>query len=126
MSPFTRLFFFSSRRRHTRCSRDWSSDVCSSDLFGEDHLALQRVLAGYATHPNVAAYILIGLGCEVHQPADMVDRQKTSVPGHPERQPFLANIQEAGGIRRTVERASARAAKLPPTTNDVRSTEQPT
>src|SRR5690554_3085929 len=27
-------FFFSSRRRHTRCGRDWSSDVCSSDLFG--------------------------------------------------------------------------------------------
>src|SRR5207245_4745367 len=27
------LFFFSSRRRHTRCYRDWSSDVCSSDLF---------------------------------------------------------------------------------------------
>src|SRR5216684_5027981 len=27
-----RCFFFSSRRRHTRCSRDWSSDVCSSDL----------------------------------------------------------------------------------------------
>src|SRR2546429_2447845 len=33
------LFFFSSRRRHTRCSRDWSSDVCSSDLFrGQDVL----------------------------------------------------------------------------------------
>src|SRR5690606_10344422 len=28
-----RLFFFSSRRRHTRFSRDWSSDVCSSDLW---------------------------------------------------------------------------------------------
>src|SRR5690606_40375637 len=29
-------FFFSSRRRHTRFSRDWSSDVCSSDLrFGK-------------------------------------------------------------------------------------------
>src|SRR2546429_6835531 len=26
------VLFFSSRRRHTRCSRDWSSDVCSSDL----------------------------------------------------------------------------------------------
>src|SRR5207247_3221318 len=26
------LFFFSSRRRHTRSTRDWSSDVCSSDL----------------------------------------------------------------------------------------------
>src|SRR5262245_66670866 len=33
------MFFFSSRRRHTRCLSDWSSDVCSSDLlqqfFGE-------------------------------------------------------------------------------------------
>src|SRR2546427_12051997 len=28
-----RLFFFSSRRRHTRFDCDWSSDVCSSDLF---------------------------------------------------------------------------------------------
>src|SRR3712207_8479495 len=28
------LSFFSSRRRHTRYWRDWSSDVCSSDLFG--------------------------------------------------------------------------------------------
>src|SRR5690554_8205217 len=26
------MFFFSSRRRHTRCGRDWSSNVCSSDL----------------------------------------------------------------------------------------------
>src|SRR6266498_4593635 len=38
------FFFFSSRRRHTRCGRDWSSDVCSSDLlwaeqeFGEADL----------------------------------------------------------------------------------------
>src|SRR5579872_5887127 len=29
---FNNFFFFSSRRRHTRCGRDWSSDVCSSDL----------------------------------------------------------------------------------------------
>src|SRR5690606_40868342 len=29
------FFFFSSRRRHTRFSRDWSSDVCSSDLHPE-------------------------------------------------------------------------------------------
>src|SRR2546422_5298183 len=34
MSHF-HFFFFSSRRRHTRCSRDWSSDVCSSDLVPE-------------------------------------------------------------------------------------------
>src|SRR6266498_1966690 len=30
------FFFFSSRRRHTRCGRDWSSDVCSSDLLEMD------------------------------------------------------------------------------------------
>src|SRR5438105_9669617 len=35
------LFFFSSRRRHTRSTRDWSSDVCSSDL---DELAYTRSL----------------------------------------------------------------------------------
>src|SRR3712207_7473732 len=29
------FFFFSSRRRHTRYWRDWSSDVCSSDLYWE-------------------------------------------------------------------------------------------
>src|SRR5271170_8341336 len=32
--PKIRFFFFSSRRRHTRSTRDWSSDVCSSDLVG--------------------------------------------------------------------------------------------
>src|SRR5207247_4973489 len=30
-----RFLFFSSRRRHTRSTRDWSSDVCSSDLEGD-------------------------------------------------------------------------------------------
>src|SRR5690625_5712260 len=30
--PATSCYFFSSRRRHTRWPRDWSSDVCSSDL----------------------------------------------------------------------------------------------
>src|SRR3712207_9347362 len=34
MQSRRRLFFFSSRRRHTRYWRDWSSDVCSSDLDG--------------------------------------------------------------------------------------------
>src|SRR5687768_12801902 len=33
-------FFFSSRRRHTRCSRDWSSDVRSSDLYNKSLLYL--------------------------------------------------------------------------------------
>src|SRR5439155_2886729 len=33
------FFFFSSRRRHTRWPRDWSSDVCSSDLAGQRNVA---------------------------------------------------------------------------------------
>src|SRR5690625_4465607 len=32
------LFFFSSRRRHTRWPRDWSSDVCSSDLLNDNRI----------------------------------------------------------------------------------------
>src|SRR5690606_39889262 len=40
-------FFFSSRRRHTRFSRDWSSDVCSSDLFiGYDEKLSHIIYAG--------------------------------------------------------------------------------
>src|SRR5690349_24154652 len=34
-------FFYSSRRRHTRSLRDWSSDVCSSDLVGEDEVDVE-------------------------------------------------------------------------------------
>src|SRR3989454_9086428 len=40
MYVFCFVFFFSSRRRHTRLQGDWSSDVCSSDLF-------QRPVANY-------------------------------------------------------------------------------
>src|SRR3989442_14543093 len=40
-------FFFSSRRRHTRCGRDWSSDVCSSDLLLDQtcRLVVRRQIA---------------------------------------------------------------------------------
>src|SRR5690349_22603364 len=44
--PRSRRFFFSSRRRHTRSLRDWSSDVCSSDL-----ALLRTQLAGVLTPP---------------------------------------------------------------------------
>src|SRR5437899_864396 len=39
------LFFFSSRRRHTRCLSDWSSDVCSSDLDGRTVYLVQSARA---------------------------------------------------------------------------------
>src|ERR1022692_4961916 len=41
------MFFFSSRRRHTRLQGDWSSDVCSSDL-GRPTDEVQRVRADYS------------------------------------------------------------------------------
>src|SRR5207249_5365719 len=53
-------FFFSSRRRHTRSKRDWSSDVCSSDLHHElpVHLAFTQrpalVVAGVGDRPDAA------------------------------------------------------------------------
>src|SRR5256885_3228201 len=48
-TEWTRSFFFSSRRRHTRLQGDWSSDVCSSDLwwvnlFGHSHPHIQAAL----------------------------------------------------------------------------------
>src|SRR5256884_992442 len=43
-----RVFFFSSRRRHTRCSRDWSSDVCSSDLCAQSRRAAAEFTTGAA------------------------------------------------------------------------------
>src|SRR2546422_9782792 len=54
------LFFFSSRRRHTRCSRDWSSDVCSSDLArGEVGLVVAAIFLGggvLAAWPVILSY----------------------------------------------------------------------
>src|SRR5262249_59099256 len=55
----TMLFFFSSRRRHTRLVSDWSSDVCSSDLelhkkaqaAIKEHLTLEPILPGQEEAP---------------------------------------------------------------------------
>src|SRR5690606_41026945 len=59
LSPILSLlrFFFSSRRRHTRFSRDWSSDVCSSDLtwnstIGDLFVDLYKALNVYKTFVN--------------------------------------------------------------------------
>src|SRR6266513_1431318 len=74
-------FFFSSRRRHTRSKRDWSSDVCSSDLI----VSVPSGSDGYGSDPGWR----IGIGED--EPA-AVDRQPptpaTAAPSMPARNKF--------------------------------------
>src|SRR6516164_10369321 len=53
----SRLFFFSSRRRHTRWNWDWSSDVCSSDLW-----ELSRVWLDIADDAETNVAVITGAG----------------------------------------------------------------
>src|SRR5207302_3735168 len=61
---FSFFFFFSSRRRHTRFSRDWSSDVCSSDL--------QPRAIGHAGAAR-SATLVAGAGGIAHHHFDLVE-----------------------------------------------------
>src|SRR5690606_39335679 len=54
-SRYCVLFFFSSRRRHTRFSRDWSSDVCSSDLHNVEHQKTHQEADAIGAALDVAA-----------------------------------------------------------------------
>src|SRR6266498_5328544 len=71
------FFFFSSRRRHTRCGRDWSSDVCSSDLGRRDPQRLRQ--------DEVEQGIEVALGPEGHadagQLADLAAAVRRLRPG---------------------------------------------
>jgi len=75
---------------------------CSMPADGAEHLQLERVLAGFARHPNVAGYVIVGLGCEVAQARRLIERQDLRRPGEVEGPPVLV-IQEEGGVRRTIE-----------------------
>src|SRR5207253_1597631 len=55
------LFFFSSRRRHTRWPRDWSSDVCSSDLV--KHALVESIIAQGPTKTSVR--LRSGIQCDL-------------------------------------------------------------
>ncbi|QDV35856.1 UxaA family hydrolase [Tautonia plasticadhaerens] len=106
---------------------------CGLQFEGPDHRQLQRVLAGFANHPNVAGYVLIGLGCEVGfaghlvESRDLVTLGSAREGGRPvdPARPRVLNIQEEGGIARTVEAAVEAVHRLMPAANDWRRTEQP-
>ena len=109
---------------------------CAMQYDGDDHHQLSRVLAGFARHPNVGAYLLVGLGCETGQASHLIDSHRLvgveevggspiegdSAAGGP---PPTITIQEEGGIGKTVAAGVRALAELLPRANDVRRSEFP-
>ncbi len=75
------------------------STGCGLADTGDGFDNLQRVLKGFALHPNVAGVLIVGLGCEVSQVQSLVEHYGL------ERGPLLKtmNIQSTGGHQKTVE-----------------------
>jgi altronate hydrolase len=98
------------------------SSGCSFGLGMRDHRVLQRVLAGIARHPNVGAYLLVGLGCEVNHVASLIEDCGLDEGGRP---PSSLVIQDVGGVRKTVEAGIAAVERLLPEVNAISRTPQP-
>jgi altronate hydrolase len=95
---------------------------CAMQYGGPDHNQLDRTLAGFARHPNVAAYILVGLGCETGQALHLVENQGLVQLSGPRQKPPIITIQECGGIAKTVAAGVRAIADLLPQVNDMRRT----
>jgi altronate hydrolase len=95
---------------------------CGNRINGTDYILLQRTLAGMANHPNVGAYIIVGLGCETNQVTELISNyhlaQNGGCPPH-------LTIQDTGGIRKTSEAAIAAIEELLPMVNAISRTPQP-
>ena len=95
------------------------STGCGQSIKGEGLTLLRSVMAGYATHPNVSGAVLVELGCETNQIADLLDAHGLA------RGPGLQTmtIQDSGGTKVTVERGIAMIKEMLPEANKaVRST----
>jgi altronate hydrolase len=92
---------------------------------GEPTAMLQRVLAGFARHPNVFGYVMIGLGCESNHLPALVQAQGLKVLCPQEPTPAFLTIQEIGGTRRTVDAAAEAVEELVRAANEARRTPQP-
>jgi len=97
---------------------------CASRVGGDDYVLLQRVLAGMARHPNVAAYIIVGLGCETNQTSELVENYDLSIEEIGGMTPTLT-IQGEGGIRKAVAKGIAAVERLLPLANACQRTPQP-
>jgi altronate hydrolase len=98
---------------------------CAMQYDGPDHNQLDRTLAGFAKHANVAAYILVGLGCETGQAIHLVEHQGLVQLNGSKKKPLVITVQECGGIAKTVDAGVRAIAELLPQVNDVRRTKLP-
>ncbi len=88
---------------------------CTGEPSDRENRQLQRVLSGFAKHPNVGAYLLIGLGCETNNVTQLMRRGQLLQDGPP-----TFTIQDAGGTAKTVEAAVKAVGELLPRANDVK------
>jgi altronate hydrolase len=86
---------------------------CGAHIGSRDLHLFQRTLAGVCNHPNVAAYVVLSLGCEVNQPADMIEA--TSMKND---EPLVITIQQDGGFAKTVELGIEAVKRLLPKANE--------
>ncbi len=96
---------------------------CALAFNSDDHRQLNRTMAGFANHPNIVARIVLGLGCETAQ-ATHLEREHALVQlggiNEPDTElPMVLNIQEVGGVRKTVAKAVEVLRELLPRANDV-------
>ncbi|MEP7289592.1 MAG: altronate dehydratase family protein [Chloroflexota bacterium] len=98
---------------------------CANKSGGLDMVLLQRTLAGMAQHANIAAYILVGLGCESNQISEIVENYALRDSRQPTQAPPSLTIQGMGGIRKTIEAGIAAIEELLPLANAVTRTPQP-
>jgi len=98
---------------------------CGLVAQGDDHQLLQRVITGYAHHPNVGATVLVSLGCEVNQAEPLVQLSLATAPVTNGKRLPVVTIQREGGTRKAVEAAVAEIARLLPRVDDVRRAPRP-
>ena len=91
---------------------------CAMRMGGDAIQQLQRVMAGMATHPNVGAYLLVGLGCESNQLQELIATMQLD-RGNMWKQPLFLTIQENHGIAQTVDEAAHMIGELLAQVNDV-------
>lgn len=92
------------------------STGCGIADSGDGYDNLQRVIQGYATHPNVGGVLLVGLGCEVNQLSTLIEQTEL------ERGTLLRtmNIQSVGGHKKTVAAGIARIKEMLPIVNNIK------